>query len=132
MLSGFVISQTDGRPLYLQIMEQVKRCISVGDWKAGQAIPSIRQLATELQVSVITVKRAYLELEHEGVIVTQHGKGSMVASGSDLGRRIQDRELRRHLEQAVRAADLLGLGVDELEVRLREAAARLALKEEAR
>jgi GntR family transcriptional regulator len=73
MPSDFVISQTDGRPMYIQIMEQIKQRISVGDWKAGQAIPSIRQLAADLQVSVITIKRAYLELEREGVIATQHG-----------------------------------------------------------
>ena len=81
----FVISQTDKRPMYLQIMEQIKQRIAVGDWAEGQAIPSIRQLAVDLQVSVITVKRAYLELEREGVIVTQQGKGSRVASDSGSG-----------------------------------------------
>ena len=65
--------------MYLQIVEQIKQRVSVGDWVSGQEIPSIRQLAVALCVSVITVKRAYLELEREGVIVTQHGKGSMVA-----------------------------------------------------
>ena len=54
----FVISQTDKRALYLQIMEQIKQKIAVGDWAAGQAIPSIRQLAADIGVSVITVKRA--------------------------------------------------------------------------
>ena len=71
MSSTFVISQTDKRPIYLQIMEQIKQRVAVGDWIEGQDIPSIRQLAVDLQVSVITVKRAYLELEREGVIVTQ-------------------------------------------------------------
>ena len=85
MSSSFVISQTDKRPIYLQIMEQIKQRVAVGDWTEGQAIPSIRQLAVDLQVSVITVKRAYLELEREGVIVTQQGKGSQVASNPGLG-----------------------------------------------
>jgi GntR family transcriptional regulator len=74
MHSNFVISQSDRRPMYLQIMEQIKQKIAVGDWREGDPIPSIRQMAADLKVSVITVKRAYLELEHEGVIVTQHGK----------------------------------------------------------
>ena len=80
MYGTFTLSQSDKRPMYLQIMEQIKQRIVVGDWENGQPIPSIRQLAVDLQVSVITVKRAYLELEREGVIVTQHGKGSYVTA----------------------------------------------------
>ena len=125
MLSSFIISQADGRPMYLQIMEQVKRRVAVGDWQPGQPIPSIRQLAADLQVSVITVKRAYLELEREGIIVTQHGKGSMVAPGADVGNRIREEDLLTHLEQAVHAAEALGLNGEELQARLREVAARL-------
>jgi len=131
MLSGFLISQADGRPMYLQIMEQVKRKVAVGDWQPGQVIPSIRQLAADLRVSVITVKRAYLELEREGVIVTQHGKGSMVAQGADVSSRIQEEDLMQHLERAVRAAEVLGLDSEALQSRLREVTARLT-KEETR
>jgi GntR family transcriptional regulator len=76
MHSDMIVSQFSGQPMYLQIMDQVKQKIAVGDWTPGEEIPSIRQLAVALRVSVITVKRAYLELEHEGVIVTHHGKGS--------------------------------------------------------
>lgn len=79
MHNDLVISQSDGRPMYLQIMEQIRQRVAVGDWVPGQKIPSIRQLAVALRVSVITVKRAYLELEHDGIIVTQQGKGSIVA-----------------------------------------------------
>jgi GntR family transcriptional regulator len=79
--------------MYLQIMEQIRRRIAVGDLKAGQPLPSILQLAVDLQISVITVKRAYLELEREGVITTQHGKGSVVAAGVDVGSRIYEQEL---------------------------------------
>ena len=57
MHSDLVISQTDGRPMYLQIMDQIRQRIAVGDWEQGQEIPSIRQLAVSLRVSVITVKR---------------------------------------------------------------------------
>ncbi len=94
--------------MYFQIMEQIKRRIMVGDWAEGQPIPSIRQLAVDLQVSVITVKRAYYELEREGVIVTQHGKGSHVASTPGLGARLREQELEQHLEQAARIACATG------------------------
>lgn len=126
---AFTISQADKRPMYLQIIEQIKQRIMVGDWAEGQAIPSIRQLAADLQVSVITVKRAYLELEREGVIVTQQGKGSHVASTPGLGLRLREQELEQHLEQATRIAVMLGMRPKELEHRLREAGDRVAEKE---
>ena len=129
MNGGFVISQTDKRPIYLQIMEQIKQRVAVGDWAEGQALPSIRQLAVDLQVSVITVKRAYLELEREGVILTQQGKGSQVAPNPGLGMRLQEEELEKHLEQAIRLAEMLGLRPKELEGRLRETGDRLTEKE---
>ena len=117
--SIFLISQSDKRPMYIQIMEQIKQKIAIGDWNPGQAIPSIRQLAVDLEVSVITVKRAYLELEREGVIVTHHGRGSYVAENSDIGTRIREQELGQHLEQATRIGAQLGLDSAELESRLR-------------
>lgn len=126
MLSGIVLSHADGRPMYLQIMEQIRRRIAVGDWKAGQPLPSIRQLAVDLEISVITVKRAYFELERDGVIATQHGKGSVVAAGADSGSRIHEEELARHLEEALRIAHLLGLSAKEIQARVRETAERLA------
>lgn len=129
MNGTFGISQSDKRPMYLQIMEQIKQRIVLGDWAEGQAIPSIRQLAVDLQVSVITVKRAYLELEREGVIVTQQGKGSHVASTAGLGVRLRQQELEQHLEQATRIAAMLGIQPTELEDRLREAGDRIAEKE---
>ena len=129
MAGAFTISQTDKRPIYLQIMEQIIQRIAVGDWAEGQAIPSIRQLAVDLQVSVITVKRAYLELEREGIIVTQHGKGSHVASTPGLGARLREQELQQHLEQATRIAAMLGIQPRQLEARLREAGDRVAEKE---
>jgi GntR family transcriptional regulator len=122
----FIISQTDKRPMYLQIMEQIKERIAVGDWAAGQPIPSIRQLAVDAGVSVITVKRAYLELERGGVIVTHQGKGSFVASDPRVGKRIREQELAEHLEQAVRSAALLGLSSKDLEKRIRASYDRVA------
>ena len=129
MHSDLLISQSDGRPLYLQIMEQIKQKIATGEWAPGEEIPSIRVLAIALRVSVITVKRAYLELEREGIIVTQQGKGSRVASTPGLGARLREQELEQHLEQATRIAVLMGIRPKELEHRLREAGDRIAEKE---
>jgi GntR family transcriptional regulator len=125
MKTSIVISQSDGRPMYLQIMEQIRQRVVLGEWKPGEQIPSIRAMAIALQISVITVKRAYLELEREGVIVTQHGKGSVVASDPDSGSRLYDEELEEHLRQVVRIGSLLGLTEKEIVARLRSAAVQL-------
>ena len=110
---GFTFSQTDSRPLYQQIMEQIKQRIAVGDWPPNAPLPSIRELATGIKVSIITVKRAYLELEREGVIVTQQGRGSRVNDTVDL-RSIQRKELLHHLKQVGKLAGTLGIPDDEL------------------
>jgi GntR family transcriptional regulator len=119
MYSGINISQTDARPMYLQIMEQIRQRIAAGDWAAGKELPSIRALAAGLAVSVITVKRAYLDLESEGVIVTRHGKGSFVADVNGLAGELQEAKLDQHLEAAAGIANGLGLSADELAARLR-------------
>ena len=110
--------------MYLQIIEQIKERIAVGDWPRGAEIPSIRQLAAALRVSVITIKRVYEELEREGVIVTQQGKPSTVSDDANVGR-ISDNDLEKHLDQAARFGTLLGFSPDELGARMREAATRL-------
>ena len=108
--------------MYLQIMEQVRRRIALGDWHAGQEIPSIRALAAATSVSVITIKRAYLELESGGVIVTRQGRGTFVSENAGLGRHLREHELDEHLTKAAAVARELGLTADELESRLREVA----------
>lgn len=120
MHSEILISQADARPMYLQLIDQIRRRIAVGDWPAGHELPSIRALAADVRVSVITVKRAYLELERDGLIVTRQGKGSFVADGADLGRKLQEQELNEHLAAAARLANALGLSEEDLEQRLRE------------
>jgi len=119
MYSGINISQTDARPLYLQIMEQIRARIAAGDWAAGKELPSIRALAAALNVSVITIKRAYLDLENEGVIVTRHGKGSFVADVNGLAGELQEEKLDNHLNEAVGLARQLGLAEEDLAARLR-------------
>lgn len=111
MKYGFVFSQTDTRPMYLQIMEQITQRIAVGDWPPNTPLPSVRELAADIKVSVITIKRAYLELGRDGVIVTHQGKGSFVSEAIDL-KSVQKGELLQHLEQAARLAKSLGISPD--------------------
>ena len=114
---GFVLSQASGRPMYMQIIEQVQHRVAVGDWAPGAKLPSIRELAVAVGVSVITVKRAYLELERSGAIVTQQGKGSWV-SENESPRRLQRDELERHFARAAELGRAMGLSADDLRTEL--------------
>jgi GntR family transcriptional regulator len=111
--------------MYLQIMEQIRHRVAVGDWLPGHEIPSIRALAVDIKVSVITVKRAYLELEHQGVIVTRQGRGTFIAENANLGASLQEQELDEHLAAAAEIGRLLGLDATVLEGRLRDAQRKL-------
>jgi GntR family transcriptional regulator len=128
MYSGIYISQTDARPLYLQIMEQIRARIAAGDWAAGKELPSIRALAAALNVSVITIKRAYLDLENEGVIVTRHGKGSFVAEVNGLAGELQEQKIDEHLNAAANIARQLGITDEDLATRLRRVQKKLESK----
>ena len=119
MNSPLTISQADRRPMYLQIMDQIRHRIAIGDWLPGQEIPSIRALAVAVKVSVITVKRAYLELEREGIIVTRQGRGSFVSETVDLGKTLRNQMLDEHLAAAAEIGRELGFTPEELESRLR-------------
>ncbi|MGB5488421.1 MAG: GntR family transcriptional regulator [Lysobacterales bacterium] len=123
MNQEFLLSQSDGRPMYQQIMEQIKWRITAMEWNPGFRLPSIRELAVSARVSVITVKRAYQELENEGVIFTQQGKGSFVAEVDGLGIRLQEKELELKLADVLETARSQGLDMDELIRRLRDLAA---------
>lgn len=79
---NILISNTSGEPIYAQIVRQIRQMILQGELSSGTPLPSIRLLAKELQISVITTKRAYEELEREGLINSMVGKGSFV-SGAD-------------------------------------------------
>lgn len=120
MRSWIVISQADPRPLYLQVIEQVRRRVAVGDLPPGTELPSIRELAAALKVSVITIKRAYMELERDGVISTQQGKGSVVSEQPGLQSLLQAEEMRDHLQQAVSLGLLLGICKTEMQRRIAE------------
>ncbi|MBL4661400.1 MAG: GntR family transcriptional regulator [Alcanivoracaceae bacterium] len=123
MFPEFILSQTDGRPMYLQIIEQIKRLVAIGDWPKGYKLPSIRELAASTKVSVITVKRAYQELEREGIIITQQGKGSFIAEIDNLSLKLKHQEMKKYLVQAISLAHSLGLGTDEIKQKLDQLAA---------
>lgn len=109
------ISNTSDKPLYEQITAQIKNLILSGVLKEGDALPSMRILAKELRISVITTKRAYEELEREGFIVTQSGKGSYVAARNvELIREENYRRIEQQLLTAVNLARLSEISLDEM------------------
>lgn len=124
MHSGLTLTKTDSKPIYLQIIERVCQRIALGDWPPGHALPSIRELSAELRISVITVKRAYLELEREGVIATRQGKGSVVVDSPALPGRLLEAQLAERIDALARQAALMGLSGEELNARLAEAIRR--------
>ncbi len=108
------LSPHSPRPMYAQIVEQVVAKVMAGQWPAGQALPSIRELAAGCRVSVITVKRAYLELEHAGVIVTRQGKGSFVAEQLEATRQLAAGEFQAQLQGMLEAGRKLGLAPQDI------------------
>ena len=101
--------------IYEQIVNQLKNAIVTGELKAGEALPSIRSLAAELGVSVITTKRAYEELEKEGLIGSVAGKGFYVCEyNTDYLREKQLMMLEKRLGEVISEAKRAGLGCDEL------------------
>lgn len=121
MHQELLLSPHSSVPMYAQIVEQVVAKVMAGAWKAGDPLPSIRELAADCQVSVITVKRAYLELERSGVIVTRHGKGSFVADAIDATRSLATADFEAQLQGLLDAAARLGLSRAEILDRVGEA-----------
>ena len=108
------LSTSDSTPMYQQIVDQITAKVMAGDWKAGQALPSIRELASASRVSVITVKRAYAELGLAGIIVTRHGMGSFVAESPDLPGELLRAEFRQHFDAMLSCAARLGISRNEI------------------
>jgi len=114
-----ILNNSSGQPFYEQIVQQVKRLIQTGQVREGEALPSMRQLAKDLRVSVITTKRAYEELEQAGYLVSVTGRGSFAAfPGREEVRREQEQRLDRHLQAAAGIAREAGIPPDELLERL--------------
>ena len=110
-----IIQNSSDKPIYQQIVDQVKDKVFTGVLQPGEALPSMRLLARELKISVITTKRAYEELEREGFLTTQPGRGSFVAEKNlEFAREERMRALEESLAKAVELAR--GCGVSEREL----------------
>ena len=112
---NIIIRNEGDTPIYEQIVTQVKGAILTGELTAGEALPSMRLLARELRISLITTKRAYEELEREGFVVTVPGRGSFVAAANwELLREEHRRRMEEHLTAAAAAARMGGVSRAEL------------------
>lgn len=110
-----IISNANKKPIYEQIASQIKNMIINGNLNEGDALPSMRALAQELRISVITTKRAYEELERDGFIVTATGRGSFVAGMNlDFIREEQLRRAEEHLQKSVEIAKSSSITLNEL------------------
>jgi GntR family transcriptional regulator len=113
----FAIDPSDPRPIYVQVMDEIRRGIVLGNWRADDMLPSVRQLAVELRINPNTVQQAYRELEREGVVYVRRGQGTHVV-GQDAARE-RRRMLRglakRMLQEAYRHGVELGELISALE-----------------
>lgn len=126
------VDPRSGVPIYLQLIEQVKRSVALGVLERGEQLPTVKQLALDLTINPNTVARSYRELERDGIIETAPGRGSFVrgdgaaanaqAAGSDVA--------RETLEAAIREAKALGLSRDQVTTLLEAAVDRWLPKEE--
>ena len=111
-----ILSNSSGKPIYEQITDQIKAQIMAGTLEAGDALPSMRVLAKELRISVITTKRAYEELERDGFLENVPGKGCFIApQNRELLREAQLRRVEEILSQAVDEARKGGIPLEELQ-----------------
>ena len=112
---NIIISNSSMQPIYEQVVSQVKQAILNGSLAPESKLPSVRELAGELRISALTVKKAYDTLEQEGFIVTVHGKGSFVA-GVNVGLRQEEqrKEIEQELEGVIRKGRSYGMSSTEL------------------
>lgn len=113
---NIILSNSSPKPIYEQITSQIKSAILSGELMEGQALPSMRLLARELHISVITTKRAYEDLERDGFIHTVPGKGSFVSpTNTQLLREERMRAIESHLQAAVEEARTAQVSLPELQ-----------------
>lgn len=110
-----IISNASGIPIYEQIKQQIKSSILSGELKENEALPSLRTLARELKISVLTVTRAYTELEQEGFVTNVQGRGCFVmGKGSELIREQLICKVESHLTEAIQASRMAEMSAEEL------------------
>ena len=109
------ISDQDGVPIYVQLMNQIKYLVASGRLKAGEQLPPVRKLAEQLLVNPNTVARAYRELESEGLVISRQGSGVFVSDGvSPLARREQQRLLLERIDMLLTEARQMKVDVESL------------------
>ncbi len=110
-----ILSQSSDKPIYEQIVLQIKEMILKGELKPGEALPSMRKLAKSLHVSVITTQRAYDDLQNDGFIMTIPAKGTFVSNqNQDFIREENLRRIENHLNEAILLSKQNGLSLEEL------------------
>lgn len=110
-----IISSNTSKPIYEQITSQIKAMIMSGELQTGDPIPSMRSLAKSIHVSVITVQRAYEDLQRDDFIETTVGRGSFVsAQNKDFYQEEQQRKMEEHLEQVSEIARTSGISLDKI------------------
>ena len=110
-----IISSNTSKPIYEQITSQIKALIMSGELETGEPIPSMRALAKSLHVSVITVQKAYEDLQRDGFIETTVGRGSFVsARNKDFYQEEQQRQAEEHLQAAADIGRTIGIPLDKL------------------
>ncbi|MBV1821832.1 GntR family transcriptional regulator, partial [Bacteroidales bacterium MSK.15.36] len=110
-----VISNTSDKPLYQQIKDQIKEAILTGELKNGELLPSIRNFSSELRVSVLTIRRVYDELEKDGFVSSQAGKGTFVLAGNiDLIKDTRRLMVEDKMTEMVSIAKSMGISKKEL------------------
>jgi GntR family transcriptional regulator len=123
------IDTSDGTPIYLQIIEQIKRSVAVGRLKPEDPLPSVRQLALDLTINPNTVARAYLELEHEGVIYKRQGQGTYVsAEALETSRRERNKVVAALFEKAIVEGLHFGMSASEIAEAYRQSMRRYKLE----
>jgi GntR family transcriptional regulator len=123
------IDTSDGTPIYLQIIDQIKRSVALGRLKPEDPLPSVRQLALDLTINPNTVARAYLELEHEGVIYKRQGQGTYVsAEALETSRRERNRIVTALFEKAIVEGLQFGMSASEIAEAYRQSMRRYKLE----
>ncbi len=117
----FHVDTTSATPIYAQLIAQVKGAIAAGVLRAGDSLPSLRELASQLRVNPLTVARAYRELEAQGVITTEHGRGSCVsAQAADLGEDYRHEALAHAVDALLAEAAHLGASPEDIRAMVNE------------
>ena len=110
------INLDSGVPIYMQLVDRIRQMVATGNLQPGQQLPTMRQLAADLRINYNTVGRAYLLLEQEGIISTQQGRGTYVASrltGEEV-KRLRAAKLQSMIDQLLQEAAALGYGEPEI------------------